>query len=110
MSNILRNYSLKNHNTFGVDAKAKYFASFNSEEELTELLKNNICKTEPLFILGGGSNILLTKYKRDIFKVLIKSSFVSLIMGCGLFLGFVGFVYSMLNTSVANVNFINTII
>ena len=61
MSNILHNYSLKNHNTFGVDAKAKHFASFNSEEELTELLKNNICKTEPLFILGGGSNILLTK-------------------------------------------------
>ena len=51
---------------------------------------------------------LLTKYKRDIFKVLIKSSFVSLIMGCCLFFGFVGFVYSMLNTSVANVNFINT--
>lgn len=51
---------------------------------------------------------LLTKYKRDIFKVLIKSSFVSLIMGCGLFFGFVGYVYSMLNTSVANVNFINT--
>jgi len=61
MSNILHNYSLKNHNTFGVTAKAKYFASFNSEQELTELLKNNICKTEPLFILGGGSNILLTK-------------------------------------------------
>ena len=61
MSNILHNYSLKNHNTFGVDAKAKHFASFNSEEELTELLKNNICKTEPLFILGGGSNILLTQ-------------------------------------------------
>ena len=51
---------------------------------------------------------LLTKYKKDIFKVLIKSSIVSLIMGCGLFFGFVGFVYSMLNTSVANVNFINT--
>ena len=51
---------------------------------------------------------LLTKYKKDIFKVLIKSSIVSLIMGGGLFFGFVGFVYSMLNTSVANVNFINT--
>ena len=61
MSNILNNYSLRNHNTFGVDAKAKYFASFNSEDELVELLKDNICKTEPLFILGGGSNILLTQ-------------------------------------------------
>ena len=58
---IKENYSLKNHNTFGVEAKAKYFASFSSEEELTELLKDNICKTEPLFILGGGSNILLTQ-------------------------------------------------
>ena len=61
MSNILHNYSLKNHNSFGVDAKAKHFASFDSEEELTELLKDNICRTESLFILGGGSNILFTK-------------------------------------------------
>ena len=61
MSNILHNYSLKNHNTFGLAAQAKYFASFSSEEELIELLKDNICKTEPLFILGGGSNILLTQ-------------------------------------------------
>ena len=61
MSNILNNYSLKNHNTFGVAAKAKYFASFSSEDQLAKLLKDNICKTEPLFILGGGSNILLTQ-------------------------------------------------
>ncbi len=61
MSNILNNYSLKNHNTFGVAAKAKYFASFSSEDQLAELLKDNICKTESLFILGGGSNILLTQ-------------------------------------------------
>jgi len=61
MSNIQENYSLKNYNTFGISAKAKYFASFSSEAELTALLKNNICKTEPLFILGGGSNILLTQ-------------------------------------------------
>ena len=61
MSNILNNYSLKNHNTFGIAAKAKYFASFNSEEELITLLKSDTCKTNPLFILGGGSNILLTQ-------------------------------------------------
>ena len=61
MSNILYNYCLKDHNTFGVDAKAKHFASFDSEKKLTELLKDNICRTESLFILGGGSNILLTQ-------------------------------------------------
>ncbi len=59
--NFSENYSLKNHNTFGVDAKAKYFATFNSEEELADLLKSEITQKEPLFILGGGSNILLTK-------------------------------------------------
>lgn len=61
MSNILNNYSLKNHNTFGIAAKAKYFANFSSEGELEELLKDDICKIEPLLILGGGSNILLTQ-------------------------------------------------
>ena len=58
---IKKNYSLKNHNTFGIDVKAKYFATFNSEEALTDLLKSEIIQKEPLFILGGGSNILLTK-------------------------------------------------
>jgi UDP-N-acetylmuramate dehydrogenase len=61
MSNIQEDYCLKNHNTFGIDASAKYFASFSSESELIALLRNKICKTEPLFILGGGSNILLTQ-------------------------------------------------
>ena len=58
---IQQNYSLKKYNTFGIAAKARYFASFSSENELTELLESDICKTEKLFILGGGSNILLTQ-------------------------------------------------
>lgn len=61
MSNILRNYSLKDLNSFGVDIKAKYFASFNSEEELLELLSDETSQNEPIFILGEGSNILFTK-------------------------------------------------
>ena len=61
MCTIKENYSLKNRNTFGIDVKAKYFATFNSEEELAYLLKSEIIQKEPLFILGGGSNILLTK-------------------------------------------------
>ncbi len=61
MSDILNNYCLKDYNTFNISVKAKYFASFSSEDELKELLKNNICKTEPILILGGGSNILFTQ-------------------------------------------------
>lgn len=51
---------------------------------------------------------LLLIYKKNISKLFLKSNLVSILMGFGLSFGFVAFVYSMLNTSVANVNFINT--
>ncbi|EZH72768.1 UDP-N-acetylenolpyruvoylglucosamine reductase [Aquimarina atlantica] len=53
------NKSLKKYNTFGIDVVAAEFAAITSESELdTVLLKNN---KNPLFILSGGSNMLLTK-------------------------------------------------
>ena len=56
---ILENYSLKPFNTFGLDAKAKYFINANSIEDLKKTLK---LKDYPnKFFLGGGSNMLLTK-------------------------------------------------
>ena len=38
---IQENFSLKNHNTFGVDVSAKYFAEVTSVEELLDVLKNH---------------------------------------------------------------------
>ena len=61
MSNIFNNYSLKNHNTFGIAVKAKYFCSFDSVLELKKILKTNLHKEKKFFILGSGSNILLTQ-------------------------------------------------
>ena len=58
---IHNNKSLRNFNTFNIEEESKYFASFSSEKELLELLNTKIAKSEPLFILGGGSNILLSK-------------------------------------------------
>jgi len=55
------NFSLQPYNTFGVDAKARYFAEIHSIEELKEALNFSDSKTLPLLFLGGGSNILLTK-------------------------------------------------
>ena len=52
------NISLRPYNTFGIDAKARYFAGFKDIDELSELLNSAPTST---FILGGGSNILLTK-------------------------------------------------
>lgn len=56
---ILNNFSLKNYNTFGIDAKAKQFVEVQSTAELKIVLDKY--KTEKKFILGGGSNMLLTK-------------------------------------------------
>ena len=52
-------YSLKKHNTFGIEAKAKKFIAVHSVDELTQVLHQN--KAEKIFVLGGGSNMLLTK-------------------------------------------------
>lgn len=57
--NIIENHSLKNYNTFGVEAKAKYFAEISSEEDLIQLLTDY--QNVPTLFLGGGSNILLTQ-------------------------------------------------
>lgn len=55
--NMQTNVSLKPYNTFGIDTKAKRFASFSSADELLSLTTNE----NNLLILGGGSNILFTK-------------------------------------------------
>ena len=56
---ILHNSSLKNYNTFGIDVKAKTFISVETIEDLKTVLQKNYA--EGLFILGGGSNMLLTR-------------------------------------------------
>ena len=56
---IEENVSLKPFNTFGIDAKARYFSAFRSESELEEILLSEPVK-QRMWILGGGSNILLT--------------------------------------------------
>lgn len=53
--------SLKSYNTFGVEARAKYFASVQSIEELKQVLQLPELESEKFLFLGGGSNILLTK-------------------------------------------------
>ncbi|MBK9380260.1 MAG: UDP-N-acetylmuramate dehydrogenase [Chitinophagaceae bacterium] len=56
---LQENISLKPYNTFGIDVKARYFATFNDTDELAETL--NLKSQTSNLIVGGGSNILLTK-------------------------------------------------
>jgi UDP-N-acetylmuramate dehydrogenase len=59
MIRFSENYSLQNHNTFGVDAKTKYFFEFTDPVDLhTFLTENESWKEEKLIVLGEGSNIL----------------------------------------------------
>ncbi len=61
---ILQNYSLRSLNSFGIEARAARFARFHSKEDVQELLaekKRSGSKRQPLLVLGGGSNILLTR-------------------------------------------------
>ena len=61
---IKTNFSLKNFNTFHVDALAKQFVSVENESDLKSLLQQfKNCKK---LILGGGSNLLLTKNVDDL--------------------------------------------
>ena len=65
---IHENISLLPFNTFGIDAKARYFAAFASMNELAETLGaygNNL-----RLVIGGGSNILLAN---DIDGLVLKN-------------------------------------
>jgi UDP-N-acetylmuramate dehydrogenase len=55
--NIQTDFSLKNYNTFGIEAKAKQFTSVQNIKELIEVLQID----KNIFVLGGGSNMLLTQ-------------------------------------------------
>jgi UDP-N-acetylmuramate dehydrogenase len=56
---IQSNFSLKNLNTFGIEASANQFVAVQNSEELKTILEQK--RSEKKFILGGGSNMLLTK-------------------------------------------------
>jgi UDP-N-acetylmuramate dehydrogenase len=62
--NIIQHQSLKNYNTFGIEARAKEFIAVDTIDSLIEVVASN----KELFILGGGSNMLLTQ---DIEKLVV---------------------------------------
>ena len=57
----IQNYSLKEHNTFGIDANCRRFIEFEDDDEAVEVAKILRESATPYIIIGGGSNLLLTK-------------------------------------------------
>ena len=56
----IRDYSLLAYNTFGIDARCKRFLEYSSVEEAQQIVAGLTAADQPLLILGGGSNLLLT--------------------------------------------------
>jgi UDP-N-acetylmuramate dehydrogenase len=68
----LCDYSLWQHNTFGIEAKCRRYLEFSSTEEAALVARQ---LSEPFLIIGGGSNLLLT---RDYEGIVVRSA----IHGC----------------------------
>lgn len=70
---VQKDVQLKPYNTFGIEATAKYFVEVSSIEQLKEILQNTDYQSTNRLILGGGSNVLLTKdFEGLVIKIAIK--------------------------------------
>lgn len=65
---LQQNVSLLPYNTFGIEARAEYFAEVHSVEALQEALRAGI---RPVLMLGGGSNMLFTG---DVAGLVVKNA------------------------------------
>ena len=56
----LLDFSLKGHNTFGIDARCRRFLEYETVEEAVGIADILCREHRPYIIIGGGSNLLLT--------------------------------------------------
>jgi len=57
----IRDYSLLRHNTFGIEARCSRFLEYESVEEAQHVATLLTASGSPYIIVGGGSNLLLTR-------------------------------------------------
>jgi UDP-N-acetylmuramate dehydrogenase len=70
---VQKDVQLRPFNTFGIEATAKYFIEVSSIEQLQQVLQSPYYQSTELLILGGGSNMLLTKdFDGLVIKIAIK--------------------------------------
>ena len=71
LNGIQKNISLKNYTTFKIGGLAKYFFVAKSKEDLLNALKIAKENKIPVFIMGGGSNLLISEkgFKGLVIKI-----------------------------------------
>jgi UDP-N-acetylmuramate dehydrogenase len=92
MISLCENYSLKKHNSFGIDASTRYFAEADNEPDLINFIRNNPVPGLPLMILGAGSNVLfvsdyegliLHPFLKGIEVIVERSDYITVRVGAG---------------------------
>lgn len=59
---LQQNVSLLAHNTFGLDARAAHWLEISHEDQLVEAIRSHHLPEGPMYVLGGGSNVLITEH------------------------------------------------
>ena len=62
------NVNLQPYNSFGFNTVAKYFIEINEIQELKELIRSDVFKSEKHLILSGGNNVL---FQNDFFDGIV---------------------------------------
>jgi len=60
-ASLQQSVSLRPFNTFGIEARARHYVRITSTEQLLAVFADPVLKAMPRLVLGGGSNLLLTK-------------------------------------------------
>lgn len=60
MTNFSDNFTLRDRNTFGLEATARHWAEFRTPGQLRDIVLTCRDRNLPWYVLGGGSNIILT--------------------------------------------------
>lgn len=66
----IRAYSLKQHNTFGIDVTCSRYLEYSTQEEARQVARILRESNQPHLVIGSGSNLLLT---RDFEGIVVRS-------------------------------------
>ena len=74
---LQKNIALKNYTTFKIGGTVRYFVEVKNEDELNDALKFADKENLPIFILGGGSNILVSDQGFNGLVIKMNNTFLS---------------------------------
>jgi len=72
---VLENEPMSQHTTFRVGGPARYFVRISNTSELIRMLKLATTNNLPLFVLGGGSNLLVSDSGYDGIVIVLDGDF-----------------------------------